>query len=362
MAAASARFGGRHMPSDLIVAIRSGKLASVRAALAAEPEAARHPQAIGAAAGRAFLPALRLLHRAGADVNASWKNYRPLHNVIHAESHENKTSAKDGRACLDWLLKHGANPELLAGWPAVRPLILAAFIGKGECVKLLIASGARRDGFTAAALGDLEALKAELRRNPKLMQDRDGGVLTALQCAAGSRLAPAKTLEAARILLDAGADPRALTRSYASDIDAAHLAVSSGNLPLYELLMDRGADATASLSPAVWRCNWPMAEAALSRGAKPERAESGHRPLLSDLVRWGQFEAALWLLPRQRDLNVADKRGWTALHQAASRGNLRMVQALIAAGADLSRRHAKGATPLDIARAGRKPKIVAALT
>ncbi len=316
MAAASARFGGRHMPSDLIVAIRSGKLASVRAALAAEPEAARHPQAIGAAAGRAFLPALRLLHRAGADVNASWKNYRPLHNVIHAESHENKTSAKDGRACLDWLLKHGADPELPAGWPAVRPLILAAFIGKGECVKFLIASGARRDGFTAAA----------------------------------------------RILLDAGADPRALTRSYASDIDAAHLAVSSGNLPLYELLMDRGADATASLSPAVWRCNWPMAEAALSRGAKPERAESGDRPLLGDLVRWGQFEAALWLLPRQRDLNIADKRGWTALHQAASRGNLRVVQALIAAGADLSRRDAKGATPLDIARAGRKPKIVAALT
>lgn len=349
------------MPSDLVLAIRSGKLASVRAALAAAPDAARHPQAIGAAAGRAFLPALRLLHHAGADVNASWKNYRPLHNVIHSDPQENHAAPKDSLACLDWLLKHGADTELLAGWPSVRPLILSAFVGKRDCLKLLLASGARRDGFTAAALGDINALKAELRRNPKIIDGRDGGVLTALQCAAGSRLAPAKTSEAARTLLDAGADPRALSRSYASEIDAAHLAVSSGNLPLYELLMDRGADPTASLPPAVWRCNWPMAEAALSRGAAPERAQSGDRPLLSDLIRWGQFEAAVWLLPRQRNLDVADQQGWTALHQAASRGNLRMLQALLAAGADPMRRDKKGATPLDIARAGGKPKIVAAL-
>jgi ankyrin repeat protein len=83
--------------------------------------------------------------------------------------------------------------------------------------------------------------------------------------------------------------------------------------------------------------------------------------LLSDLIRWGQFEAALWLLPRQHNLTVADERGWTALHQAASRGNLRMVEALITAGADPHRRDAKGATPLDIALAARKTKIVAAL-
>jgi hypothetical protein len=185
------------VPSDLVAAIRSGKIASVRAALAAAPEAARHPQGIGAAAGHAFLPALRLLHRAGADSNACWKNYRPLHNVIQSEPNEHQAASKNGLACLDWLLAHGADPGLLAGWPAVRPLILAAFTGERAYVKRLLASRARQDGFTAAALGEVAALKAQLRRNPKLIHDRDGGVLTAFQCAAGPRLVPAKTLQAA---------------------------------------------------------------------------------------------------------------------------------------------------------------------
>jgi ankyrin repeat protein len=42
--------------------------------------------------------------------------------------------------------------------------------------------------------------------------------------------------------------------------------------------------------------------------------------------------------------------GWTALHQAASRGNIKMVEDLIKAGADIARKDAAGAVPADIAR------------
>ena len=60
--------------------MREGKLDAVRAAIAADPAVARQARLVGAAAGMASQPALALLKNAGADLNASWRNYRPLHN------------------------------------------------------------------------------------------------------------------------------------------------------------------------------------------------------------------------------------------------------------------------------------------
>jgi hypothetical protein len=63
------------VPNRVVAAIRSGKLSEIRAAIAADPKAARHPSAVLEAAGCALLPAIELLHRAGADLNAAWRNY-----------------------------------------------------------------------------------------------------------------------------------------------------------------------------------------------------------------------------------------------------------------------------------------------
>ena len=74
------------------------------------------------------------------------------------------------------------------------------------------------------------------------------------------------------------------------------------------------------------------------------------RPVLNELVRWGQFKQARMLLARGASPNVADDRGWTAVHQAASRGNVKMMEDLLAAGGDGTRRDKSGTTPLDVAR------------
>jgi ankyrin repeat protein len=50
------------------------------------------------------------------------------------------------------------------------------------------------------------------------------------------------------------------------------------------------------------------------------------------------------------DLNSRDQVGLTAAHHAAMRGDLSMIQALAAAGADLSVPNAIGKSPLDLAR------------
>lgn len=159
-------------------------------------------------------------------------------------------------------------------------------------------------------------------------------------------------------LLDAGADPNARTKSWNDEVDVQYFAIGTGDRPLVALLFDRGADPTADLPSAVWRQAYALADLALARGARPDAAVHDGRPLLNELVRWGQVAPALWLLDRGASPNVADARGWTAVHQAASRGNVRLLTALLEQGGDPSRRDATGHTPLDVAEMMERAKLV----
>ncbi|MGO9259488.1 MAG: ankyrin repeat domain-containing protein [Bryobacteraceae bacterium] len=350
------------MPDALIEAIRSGEMRAVRQAVAADPPAARHPRAVVAAGRRAFQPALAFLLTKGADLNAAWKNYRPLHALLQEEPHGRGAKPTPERlACLEWLLANGADQELTAAWPSARTIIVAAFMGEPEYIKRLRRGGARVDGFAAAALGDLDLLRQTLRKRPPFATERDAGGLTALQCAAGSRMPGAPLVEAAALLLDAGADLAARTRSWAHDADAPSLAASAKNAALFKLLLERGADPTEAFSHPVWGAAYEMAEMALEHGADPDRATANGKPLLNDLIRWGQIPQTLWLLARGASPNIADERGWTAVHQAASRGNLRLLEAVLDAGGDRGRRDRTGDTPLDIAVQGGREKLAARL-
>jgi ankyrin repeat protein len=69
--------------------------------------------------------------------------------------------------------------------------------------------------------------------------------------------------------------------------------------------------------------------------------------LLNDVIRWGQIPQTTWLLEREASPHVPDERGWTAVHQAASRGNVRMLRAVLDA-ADPKRRDREGRVPRDV--------------
>ena len=338
-------------------------MTAVRAALKTDPEAAKNPRAIGQAAGAAFLAGLQLLHKNGADLNAVWRNYRPLHNLMQSEPHAASAKPEPERlACLEWLLEHGANPELTGAWPPARAIVIAAFVGEPEYVKRLREAGARIDGFAGAALGDCKVVEQALRERPGFSRERDAGGLTALQCAAGSRLPKAKVVEAATILLDAGADPNAQTRSWAHNVDAAYFAAGAKNGAMFELLLERGADPTGALSAAVWGKHFALAERALKHGAVPDRATANGKPLLNDLIRWGQIPQTMWLLAHNASPNIQDDEGWTAVHQAASRGNARMLRAVLDAGGDLSLRDKQNCTPLEVARVRKREKLIAMMS
>jgi ankyrin repeat protein len=265
-------------------------------------------------------------------------------------------------ACLDWLLANGADPELTGAWPPARAIIVAAFMGRPECVQRLRKAGAKVDGFAAAALGERKLVEKVLRERPDFVQERDRGGLTALQCAAGSEIAPAGTVEIARLLIEAGADVSVRTKSWNNEVDAVYFAVRSFNNGIFELLLDHGADPHGALTSSVWAKRYDFAESALAHGAKPDLAVADGQPLLNNLVRWGQMQQMFWLLARGASANLPDNRNWwTAVHQAASRGSVRMTRALLDAGGDLKRRDKDGRTPRDVAIRMSREKMLALL-
>ncbi len=73
------------------------------------------------------------------------------------------------------------------------------------------------------------------------------------------------------------------------------------------------------------------------------------------------MQAALRLLALGASPNVPDPRGWTALHQAAARGNVTLLRALLEAGGDPHRLDEARHSALDLARAKQKPRLVALL-
>jgi ankyrin repeat protein len=289
------------------------------------------------------------LKKAGADLNAVWRNYRPLHNLLQEGAHAVAGKPSPARiACLEWLLANGADPELPGAWPSSRAIVVAAFAGSPEYVKALRKGGAKADGFAAAALGDFQLVEKNLQRNPAFARARDIGGLTALQCAAGSRLPKADTIAAAKLLIGAGAEVGALTRSWSDDVNAIYFAARRNDQPMFDLLLSSGADPTDALAHAVWGKAFDLAESALRHGAVVDCAVANGKPLLNDVIRWGQIPQTMWLLAHGASPNVPDDRGWTAVHQAASRGNARMLRAVLEAGGDATRLDHEGRTPRDL--------------
>jgi ankyrin repeat protein len=312
-------------------------------------------------AGRlAWQTGLALLAGRGGDLNASHRNYRALHALMQEKPHAGGSSTPKRVRCLSWLLEHGADPELLGAWPSARAIVIAAFVGEREYVRALVQGGARMDLFAAAALGEARQVARVLRASPEAAASRDGDVLTALHACAGSRLGStspkvaAGLLQSARLLVEAGADVNATARSWGHDVNVAYFVIRAGQIELLKLLLDHGLDTTAAVGTAAWENREEIVDLLLNHGARIDAAFESTRPVLNELIRWGQFAPARMLLRKGASPNLADDRGWTAIHQAVSRGNVKMLASLMQSGGDADRPDRRGITPRDLARARRR--------
>lgn len=76
----------------------------------------------------------------------------------------------------------------------------------------------------------------------------------------------------------------------------------------------------------------------------------------------GQEAVARLLVARGADINVAQRHGWTPLHEAVQNGHAELVDALLAAGADPNATNDDGSSAIDLARKAGHQAIVDRLT
>ena len=292
---------GTPMPGTpaLIEAARAGDAESVRALLdgGADVNARQGDGATALhwAAHRNSLAATRLLLDAGADPNAA--------NDLDATPLW--LAAENGSAPMtELLLDAGADPNLTLVMGET-PLMIAARSGAAETVALLLDAGA----FPNAT-----------------ERERDQ---TALMWAAAEGHA-----DVAQLLIEAGADLHARSRAWdqlentagntntSGNFRMAHggstpvlFAARTGDIDAARVLVEAGAD--------------PNDAAASGTSALVIAAHSGHGPL------------GIYLLEQGADPNAADA-GYTALHAAVLRSELALVEALLEHGAEVHARVENG--------------------
>lgn len=174
----------------------------------------------------------------------------------------------------------------------------------------------------------------------------------------------------ARLLLARGArQERPVTTSSASRGAAFTYALLRGDTVLAQELLALGADINgvnkereSPLMTAVWYADGGMLRWLLDRGAlvddRPPAGTPQNETPLMVAAQEGNIEAVRLLLARGADVHRADGEGYTALHFAAEthdRGSPEIIELLLNAGSDPSRRIVKGMTPEELARTFRKP-------
>jgi ankyrin repeat protein len=162
------------------------------------------------------------------------------------------------------------------------PLMIALYHGRRDLAELILAHGRQPDGIEAAALGDVERLRAALDAEPGLITrfTHDGWTLLHLAGFFGHA-------EAVRLLLERGSDPNA--RSINAMRNTPLHAGLSGPMGIegVRLLVEAGADVNArqhgGFTPMHSAANRGIVEIIdllLERGADPDAAaEDGRRPI-----------------------------------------------------------------------------------
>ncbi len=427
---------------DLYSVIRAGEDELLREMLNADPSLAKADSSLGGplfvAARSGRVEAARLLLEFGADPNkVNSKGNTPL--WFAAQSPARPTSSRiavmklllEAGAEINHRCENGTTALHFAAWrgpagvvefllsqgawswirddrektPADHAREMSVATDKEEIVRLFsevrILDPVFRSAVAAIDTGDVEGLKALLKKYPGLIDQRaeeEGWFAgayfrypTLLHFVANNpyrhETMPPRILESAEALLDAGADINAATSTENAHgvlglVTSCEPARKAGlQIPLVDLLVRRGADASAGLDPAILHGEMEAVNRLLALGAKHtlmSAAAMGESAALRDLLKTSPSEerrsAAAWaatmhgqiatleiLLGTGLEINArlpGHPYAPTLLHQAAFFGHRELAQWLLDRGVDPTiRDHQFNGTPAGWAEHNGQPEL-----
>lgn len=213
---------------------------------------------------------------------------------------------------------------------------------------------ARADVYTALVMGDVEAVRRQVERDPEWARRKGGPYedrepihyVTFSKFHRENPEIAAGALEIARLLLDRGADPDAAFNQEESPLRPLYGACGLANFPaMAELLLDRGATINdfESLYHSQEHPDTRCLELLLARGADPKGTNA-----LNHALDFPGLERIRLLLDHGADPNEGIH--FTPLHFAILRGREKAVlELLVEHGADINAR-AFGRTAYQVAR------------
>ncbi len=312
---------------------------------------------------------IKKLLKEGADPNVlSTTNHRhrPLHRAAERKKTFQRTEAHD--AGVRALLEGGADPSMRAGYDSLTALALAA-TGEIRFVPILMEKFRPDDIFHACVLGDEARVKAILKKAPTQAQAVDENGWSALHyCTNSGMFLKGKKEEAAlvgiaRMLIEKGADPMATYR-FEEKWPIPPLYGCCGkhdNPSVARVLFEAGA--TPYDNETVYHATDEEHEGCLKLieefADKQKLAAECSRCLVTQL-HWNHQRGMAWLLAHGADPTwPSPETGETALHKAARNGaNKETLALLLKHGARVDAKDKKGQTPVDLARAAGKARVV----
>ena len=329
----------------LMTAARTGKLGPVKALLAhgadVNAKERKGQTALMWAAAEGHHAVVGALLDAGADLQASLKSgFTPFFFAVR----EGRTDVVRRLLAAGIDVNQSMQPEKTSGKgpsKGASPLILAVENGHFELASALLEAGAdpndKRNG--RAALHAITWVRKPIRGDGDPPPIGSGSM--------GS-------LEFARKLVDCGADvnirhgkqsPGGSGRLNKTDATAFLLAAETADLPLLQLLLDRGADPALRNAD---NCSPLLAAAGVGVLGNGDEAAGTEAEAI---------ETIELLLELGADINAVEDHGETAMHGAAYKSRTKLVKFLADNEADVdvwNRENQRGWTPLKIAQ-GHRP-------
>jgi uncharacterized damage-inducible protein DinB len=207
-----------------------------------------------------------------------------------------------------------------------------------------------RDVIEAVQAGDVERVQAYVAANPALVDAYNSENVSALMTAiyAGQ---PA----VAEALLEAGAYVFTFEAAALGRLERVQQIVSSWP-PARDLF---ARDGFTALQLACFFGREDVAHWLIQQGADVD-AQARNRMLIRPIhatAANGNLRVLQALLERGADVNAVQEGGYTALHEAAHRGDESMARLLLSFGADRDARTHTGQTPADVALADGHPAL-----